>query len=678
MYTRQIILPLTLSSTLTLFICAGGETDRLRKGRINQPLRFEASPAGQNSFRVNAFNYRVRLNAGDVTIASPSASINMKLQNADSKARNLTGPALPGTSNYFTGNKSAGWRRNVSGYANITYQNVYPNIDVTYYGHGRSLEYDFILRPGSDLGNIRMKFEGHQGIRVDKEGALTLDAGQGELRHRKPVAFQEIDGRRTPVNATYVLSAANEVGFKVDAYDRQRTLYIDPIVDFSTYLGGNGADNPTDVTVDVYGSIYVTGPTNSSDFPLARPLQKEPAGGLFDCFVSKFSADGSRLIYSTYFGGSGTDDCRGIAVDALGHAYIAGQTLSTDLPVVNAIQRELKGDSDGMLAKISADGSSLLFSTYIGGSGADSGNRVKLDAWGSVYLVGETNSQDFPTKEAFQPAFGGGNADGYVVKLRYDGREMIYGTYLGGTGTDRALGLAVDQIGHAHVTGETTSTDYPTERPLQANLKQFSDAYVTKFRPDGKGLVFSTYLGGIDNEFASGIALDVKGDVYVTGHTASTDFPIVNAYQPALRGFDAFVTKIRADGSEFVYSTFLGGTGQDQGIEIAVDLFGQAYVTGQTRSLDFPNTNAVQAQYGGGTSDAFVAKFSSQGKDLLFSTYLGGEGSEEGRAITALALGDVIVTGTTASADFPVKSAFQGNYSGFFNDGYLVRISTRR
>ena len=327
-----------------------------------------------------------------------------------------------------------------------------------------------------------------------------------------------------------------------------------------------------------------------------------------------------------------------------------------------------------MIVKLSPDGSEILFSTYFGGAEVETANRVKIDLAGNLYVAGETQSTDFPTVSAFQTSFAGGAFDGYIVKFPPDGSSPIYSTYVGGTGAESVAGLAVDLAGNAFITGLTDSADYPTEQPFQPALGGFEDVFVTKLGADGTALAFSTYLGGGDNELAPGIDVDFFGNVYVAGRTASRDFPTVNAFQPTLKGFDAFVTKMRSDGQALEYSTFLGGSGADQALEVSVDLFGHARVIGQTRSADFPTAQPLQRAYGGGTSDAFIATLPPQGDALPFSTYLGGTGSEEGRAIAAAGWGAIFAAGTTTSPDFPVKAALQEQYSGFFNDNFLIKI----
>ncbi len=393
---------------------------------------------------------------------------------------------------------------------------------------------------------------------------------------------------------------------------------------YSTYLGGSGVDSAKGIAVDSAGNAYVTGSTGSTNFPTANPIQ--PAfDGLpgNDAFVTKLNPSGNALVYSTYLGGNAGDGGRGIAVDAAGNAYVTGDTISTDFPTASPFQAAFGGSmSDAFVTKLNAAGSALVYSTYLGGGGGccgDGGNAIAVDASGNAYVTGDTSSTDFPTASPFQAAFGGapfgGGGDAFVTKLNASGNALVYSTYLGGSGDDGGNGIAVDASGNAYVTGDTTSTDFPTASPFQAAFGGGRDAFVTKLHPAGNALIYSTYLGGSGNVFEAGrgIAADASRNAYVTGETFSTNFPTASPFQPANSGnFDAFVTKLHPAGNALVYSTYLGGSNPDRGRGIAVDAAGNAYVIGNTFFFgDFPTVNPIQPANAGGF-DAFVAKITDE------------------------------------------------------------------
>ncbi len=379
---------------------------------------------------------------------------------------------------------------------------------------------------------------------------------------------------------------------------------------YSTYLGGSSADLGYGIAVDSMGNAYITGSTCSTDFPTKNPLQPNYGGGndpyCADAFVTKINAAGSALVYSTYLGGSGSDEGSGIAVDSAGHAYVTGGTQSTDFPTMNPLQPGLLGYRDAFVAKINAAGSALLYSTYLGGSSGDGGEAIAVDSAGHAYVVGYTDSTGFPTKNPLQPAYGG-NVDAFVAKINAGGSALLYSTYLGGSDGDQGSGIAVDGAGNAYVTG-TAGRDFPTVNPLQPAYGGAADAFVAKINTVGSALVYSTYLGGSGAEQGIGIAVDSAGSAHVTGWTYSADFPLAGTLQKYYRGRgDAFVARFNPTGSAFVYSTYLGGYRTDVGIGIAVDSAGNAYVTGGTSSTNFPTMNPLQPSNQGGV-DAFVAK----------------------------------------------------------------------
>jgi beta-propeller repeat-containing protein len=547
--------------------------------------------------------------------------IHMRLAGANPKPGIVHGETLAGVTNYFVGNDTKKWHSNVPQYSAISYDNIYPGVKMVFHGQQRQLEFDFVVAAGADPARIGLAFSGARRRSTDHQGNLILASSAGSLLLHKPVAYQAgQNGARRLVDAGFVLKAANEVGLKLGSYDRSRELVIDPSVTYAyaTYLGGTAEDDAYAVAFDSSGSAYVTGQTKSSDFPTKSPLQGTNKGG-FDAFVTKLSADGS----------------------------------------------------------------SLLFSTYIGGSADDSGNAIALDASNNVYVAGGTKSSDFPhTAGAFQPVFGGGSVDAFALELSSTGSSLIYSTYLGGNGDDVANGLAIDTTG-AYVVGQTGSSTFPTHLPLQAALVGTSNGFVTKFNTGGSALIYSTYLGGGTGDLASAVAVDSTGNAYVTGATQNPTFrTTLQAFQTKCGtdgtcngGLDdAFVSVIKPDGSNFKYSTFLGGSNTDVGLSIAVDASLNAYVTGSTASTDFPLKSPLQGTYGGGISDAFVTVLNPAGRALVYSTYLGGSQNDIGTSIALDGSANAYITGQTGSSNFPMANAVQGTIGGL-NDAFVSEIN---
>jgi hypothetical protein len=578
---------------------------------------------------------------------------------------------LAGKVNYFRGNDSAHWRTNVRTYRKVRYAAVYPGVDLIYYGQPRQLEYDFIVSPGADPSVIKLAFAGVADVMVDARGDLVLKTADRSLRLEKPIIYQVEAGHRHIVEGGYVHRSSREIGVRVGAYDRTRPLIIDPVLSYSTFLGGSDEDSATAIAVDATGAAYVAGYTWSSDFPIANALQ--PAlSRVVDAFVAKLTSDGTTLVYATYLGGNAHDSVADIAVDSAGNAYITGQTDSTDFPTVRAVQANNRGQ-DAFVAKLSADGSQLIYSTYLGGSSDDGAAAIALDIAGSAYIAGTTISPDFPTENAFQPVCGQPESDGFVVKLSPGGTALAYSTCLGGNSADEVRDIAVDSLGAAYVTGYTSSANFPTVNSLQT-LQGCCDAFVAKLASDGKRLIYSTLLGGSGGERGEGIALDESGAAYVIGGTSSLDFPTVNAVQPVLGSSpDAFVAKLAPEGGALIYATYLGGNGYDVGASIAVDTAGAAYVTGWTASSDFPTMNSLQSF--SGLFDAFVAKLDSEGTALVYSTYLGGIYNDLGEAIAVDLAGAAYVAGPTQSPDFPTVQPLQATHSGGVLDAFVTKIA---
>lgn len=603
---------------------------------------------------------------------------------------------LASISNYFIGNNPKEWHTRVPNYAAVRYLNLYPGIDWTVHGNPNRLEYDLRIAPHANPGAIRFRITGADGLSLDRQGNLVISVAHRSLQELKPVIYQVgTDNVHQRVSGHYVLEG-QQVAFALGPYDHARTLVIDPVLEYSTYLGGSCSDSATAVAVDDSGDAYVTGNTCSIDFPTVNPVQGTNKGN--NIFISKFNASGSALVYSTFLGGTnGSEAAHGIAVDNAGNVYVTGTTFAEDFPTVNAFQttNKSKGNppAQAFVTKLNAAGDALVYSTYLGGSGQggvslDHAMGIAVDGTGEAYVTGLTNSPDFPIVNAFQSTFVG-SWDVFVTKFNAAGNGLVYSTFLGGNASQQGNAIAIDAAGSAYITGYTSSTNFPLVDSYESVDKAGSThntGFVTKFSPSGTTLDYSTYLGGSNENIPLAIAIDGNGDAYVAGWTYSTDFPVVNPYQSQLLattgGGNAFVTKFNAAGNALIYSTYLGGSGDEfsQAFGIAVDDAGDAWAVGNTDSTDFPTVDPLQAANkaaivtGDGDTDGFVTEFDAAGNTLLFSTYWGGSGSwgptqvhttvPFGDSAYAVALdneGNVHVAGTTGSADFPTCRPFQAN-----------------
>jgi uncharacterized protein (TIGR03437 family) len=651
---------------VTLLLLAGTAMGAPAVKWGNIPLSFEPN-TGQASAEVRYLargsSYTLYLAGGETMLAGRNQSpLRTKLSGANLSAR-ITGEApQAATSNYFVGNDPRKWHTSIPNYEKVRYGGVYPGIDLLYYGKDGNLEYDWIVSPGADPTTIRMVFERADQLSIDKHGDLVISVANNEYRHKRPVIYQEIAGERVLVAGAWKLHGT-EGSFRIGAYDHNKVLVIDPPLIYSTYHGGSGLDYAYAIAVDSVGNTYVTGGAGSANFPTTAPLQSNLRGAE-DVFVTKINPSGSAKMYSTYLGGGGPDEGHGIAVDVQGNAYITGSTGSIDFPTKNAIQAPQGGSGDAFLAKLNATGSALVYSTYLGGSATDSGSAVALDGAGNAYVVGTTFSTDFPTKNPFQSAKGA-QQDAFVAKINSSGTAWVYATYLGGNNVDEGNAIAVDAAGNAYVTGSTASTNFPLASPLRSSNAASVDAFVAKLNPAGSALVYSTYLGGSATDYGTAIAVDSSGSAYVTGLVTSDDFPVVNPIQAKLSSHavgDVFVAKFNPSGSALTYSTYLGGSSEDDAYALAIDAAGNVYITGRTNSSDFPLTNAIQTTRF--AFDMFVTEINAAGSAKLFSTFIGGTGSESGRGIAVDRLGNVHVAGEGTSTDFPTVKALQGTNGG--------------
>ena len=484
------------------------------------PLHFEAQG---DSFVARTPRYGVSLGLDEALISSPGGGVRLRMEGARPHA--LEGLEVQdGRTNFFLGNDPSQWRTDVAQYARVRYRQAYPGIDVVYYGSQRELEYDFVLAPHADPRAIRLRFHGAKSVSVTSDGELAIATPGAELRQRKPVMYQGSGNSRRRIDGGYAIRADGAVGFEVGVYDPAQTLVIDPVLSYSTYLGGNLDETARAIAVDSSGNTYIAGRTSSTRFTTQVPTPIGTRGGV-DIFVAKVNPAGDALVYLTYIGGAGLDSAFGIAVDSTGSAYVVGQTNSTDLPTVRPIQGTVRG-TDGFVLKLNPAGNALVYSTYLGGSGTDIAEAVAVDLE-NAYVTGYTQSTDFPTRSPVSGTLGG-SQDAFVSKLAVDGASLVYSTYLGGSGIEIGTGIAVD-LGATFVTGGTTSTNFPLRFAFQSTRRGPSDVFVTKLNQAGSALFYSTYFGGSGEENPGAIAVDANGDIHVTGSTASTDLFVLNA-----------------------------------------------------------------------------------------------------------------------------------------------------
>jgi hypothetical protein len=640
------------------------------------------------------------------------AVLRMKLVGANPTPTVVGVDEQSGKSNYLIGNDASKWHAGVLNYSKVRYQNAYPGIDVIYYGNQQQLEYDFVVAPGAnphaillDVASDSMGKNSHSApLRIAGNGDLVVTEQGRELHFGKPAIYQTVAANsadRHAIEGRWVLKGDTKVGFELADYDTTKALVIDPALAYSTYLGGSAFTAIYGVAVDANGNAYVTGGVTSTDFPVTSgAIQKTYAGG-HDAFVTKLNKTGNALVYSTFLGGSGVDHGSGIAVDSKGAAYVAGTTSSANFPVTaGAFQQKCDGCGgsapDGFVSKLNTSGSGLVYSTYIGGSGYEHIAAMTIDASGDAYVTGFSCSTNYPTTaNAFQKTYKGvcnafgGNA--VVSELNATGSALVLSTYLGGTGSDDANSVIVDSAGSVYLAGYTTSTNFPvTSGAFQTTNHGLNDAFVTKFNSAGSALLYSTYIGGSDQDQAWGLKVDTNGNAYVVGQTLSANFPVTAAaYQHtcgsctiAKPQTDAFVTKLNPGGSAEVYSTFLGGTGEDVAFAISLGNVGDAFVAGESNSKDFKTTTGAFQPTNPGGTEGFVTHFSTAGSSALYSTYVGNGASTILGIVANPTNGSFVVAGRTYSTTFPVTpGAFQTacptcNNALMDSDGFIVRFIT--
>lgn len=621
---------------------------------------------------------------------------------------------LPGVAHRYLGNDPSTWIVGARHYASVRYQGVYPGIDMLVQAMDDATEYSFHLAPGADPARIRLRFDRNTKLSIDASGALVIRRDERVIRHRPPRAYQG----DAPVDVRFAIRKST-AWFDLGTYDHTSPLVIDPSIEFSSYLGGSGrtgaSEFATDMALDSSGNLYILGSTQSTDFPSTGGTPVDPAScDQYFCkakiFVTKFDPTGQTILYSVLFGGNGNETAGGLFVDANGNAWVTGTTLSNNFPTVNPYQASFGGvvfsDGDAFVTKLDSSGA-IAWSTYLGGSTGDAGVAIAVDQNGSAYVAGRTDSYGFPTTNgAFQTTGGFGGYDAFITKFVPDGQSLAYSTLLGGSssgnysGRDNPFHIAVDSNGFAYVVGTTESPGFPVANAIQPAHAGGSciscptcacrDAFATKLSQTGTGLVYSTFLGGSGDDSGYGGFIDSSGDLFICGETSSRNFPVANAYQPAIAEMvnpfytpdDAFITEINAAGNAIAYSTYFGGNGVDRANEIAVLASGEIHVAGTTHSSNLPTKFPLHAYkgepancyliYGG---DAFVTKFNSAGNGLVFSSYLGGTGADEATGLAVATTDFVYVSGQTCSSDFPTVSSYQSVKKGTQGNAFFAKIA---
>ncbi|MCX6563285.1 MAG: SBBP repeat-containing protein [Candidatus Aminicenantes bacterium] len=562
----------------------------------------------------------------------------------------------------------------------VLYSGLYPHVDLRVYGQEGALKYDYIIRPSGRVKDILIQYEGTTAVRLNDRGHLQIETSGGVLEDRKPLAFQIVNGKKVEIPAAYVMTEDNTVGLQVEGYDRSLDLTIDPELIYSTFLGDVAADTGLSIAIDKNGNAFITGATYSTNFPTTSGAYDTSFNGQHDAFVTKLNPTGTALVYSTFFGGSSYDQGNSIAVDGDGNVFVAGYTYSSDFPTTaGAYDSTHNGGYDAFVAKINSQGSNLLYSTVLGGSGNDVANAVAIDLLGGAYVTGYTGSANFPTTSGAFDTSLNGDYDGFVAKLNSTGTGLGFSTFLGGTWEDSSNAIAVSKNGNIFVTGYSQSTDFPTTTgAYQTTNKGYYDVFVSCLNSTGTGLLYSTYIGGAGEDRGKGIAVDASENVYITGNTGSTAYPTTtNAYDTTISGsYDAFITKLNSSGSALVYSTYLGGTNTEYATGIVIDSSGNAYIAGYTNSTNFPTVTGAFDTTHNGDYDAFLTRLDATGSSLVYSTYLGDSATDKAYALAVDSSTTVYLVGETFSRTFPVTSGAYDVSQNGNADVFVTRIAT--
>ena len=682
------------------FLAVASFSFEQNKGQFDDAVKYLARGNGQTVFiAADGMHLALESRASDGA-KSERSIVRIQFDAAAGSTDVLGLDRLEAITNYFLGSSPI---TNVPNYARVRHLDVYPGIDVIYYGSQGRLEYDFMVFPGASVESIKLRVSGHRQASISAGGDLVLTTSLGDVTFQKPLGYQDIDGARIDVPVKYLLSG-NHVMFEPGAFDRTRPLVIDPILSYSTYVTGSGDHRAGGIVLDKNGNAFITGDTTSTDFPRVGPFQNSRKG-YPDAFVSKLNANGSGLIYSTYLGGrQGETYGRGIAIDAQGNAYVTGTTSSTSFPTTSGAYRTSIGANSGFVAKLNAQGNALVYSTYVPGGEAAA---IAVDGQGNAYISG-TAYGNFTTTPGVLRTSAPAAKSAFVAKLNATGSTMIYASYLGGSsGEQYASGIAIDTAGYAYVTGRTSASDFPTVNPIQPSLAGRFDAFLTKFNPNATGLIYSTYLGGTLDDYAYSVAVDSQGNAHVAGSTYSLDFPVRRAFQ-STKGYtgsghallnNAFITKLSANGDSLLYSTYLGGSGclgpgvnvcqvdpygHEEARAITLDAVGNAYLAGTARSLGLFQRDPIQTTLSPyGSSTPFVAKiqdlgvgqaalryFAVLGRRLNTSDDMAAAGIAVDAAGNAYAVGHVV---NYPEGGFPVTAgAYQTSSQQYSNVNRIV------
>jgi len=625
-------------------------------------------------------------------VRPPKADVlRMQLLRSNPNAQSAGIDQLPGVANYYIGNDASKWHTDIPTYSKVRFAEVYRGIDLIYYGNQRQLEYDFVVAPFANPAKIQLGFSGADRLSLAQDGGLRVQTKDSQVIFHKPVVYQDIDGEHREVEGRFTLLSYNTVGFSLGAYDHARPLVIDPVLIYSTYLGGDYDDQIIAIGVDNAGNAYLTGYTRGN-FPVRKSSVKfSPLTG----FVAALNASGSALLYATYLGGSyAYDTPSSIAVSPSGYAYVAGSASSSDFPVTKGafqtVHKAPWGTPNGYVSKLYPAGG-MAYSTYLGGSGqscsgsgdgctiGDWASAIALDSAGNAYVTGSVASADFPTTPgAFQLTHPSNAQCAFVSKLNTNGTALLYSSFLGGSSFDTGNAITTDSTGAAYVAGDAQSADFPTTSNAFQPIKPGHGAsgFVSKINASGTSLLYSTYLGGSSGSSIHGIAVNSLGNAYVAGITSDTDFPVTgNALQTTYHGEgDGFIAQLNPSGTQLMYATYLGGTYIDSINSIALDPAGNAVVAGDSGSTDFPLTpGALQNELR--SRDAFVARLNPEGTELLYSTFLGGGWNDSAQSIALDPSGSAYVAGYTDSGDFPVTTgAFDTARPGIGSSGFVTKL----